>query len=30
VAKLIGFLASDRSWYITGEDVNVSGGLVMH
>ena len=30
VAKLIGFLASDRSAYITGEDVNVSGGLVMH
>ncbi len=30
VAKLIGFLASDRSWYITGEDVNISGGLVMH
>jgi len=30
VAKLIGFLSSDRSWYITGEDVNVSGGLVMH
>jgi NAD(P)-dependent dehydrogenase (short-subunit alcohol dehydrogenase family) len=30
VAKLIGFLASERSWYITGEDVNVSGGLVMH
>jgi NAD(P)-dependent dehydrogenase (short-subunit alcohol dehydrogenase family) len=30
VAKLIGFLASDRSSYITGEDVNVSGGLVMH
>lgn len=30
VAKLVGFLASDRSAYITGEDVNVSGGLVMH
>ena len=30
VAKLIGFLASDRSFYITGEDVKVSGGLVMH
>jgi 3-oxoacyl-[acyl-carrier protein] reductase len=30
VAKLVGFLASDRSWYIAGEDVNVSGGLVMH
>jgi meso-butanediol dehydrogenase/(S,S)-butanediol dehydrogenase/diacetyl reductase len=30
VAKLIGYLASDRSSYITGEAVNVSGGLVMH
>ncbi|MFN8524744.1 MAG: SDR family NAD(P)-dependent oxidoreductase [Chloroflexota bacterium] len=30
VAKLVGYLASDRSGYITGEDVNVSGGLVMH
>jgi NAD(P)-dependent dehydrogenase (short-subunit alcohol dehydrogenase family) len=30
VARLVGFLASDRSSYITGEDVNVSGGVVMH
>jgi NAD(P)-dependent dehydrogenase (short-subunit alcohol dehydrogenase family) len=30
VAQLVGYLASDRSSYITGEDVNVSGGLVMH
>ncbi len=30
VAKLIGYLASDPSAYITGEAVNVSGGLVMH
>jgi meso-butanediol dehydrogenase / (S,S)-butanediol dehydrogenase / diacetyl reductase len=30
VAKLVGFLATDRADYITGEPVNVSGGLVMH
>ena len=30
VAQLVGYLASDRSSYITGEDVNVSGGVVMH
>jgi NAD(P)-dependent dehydrogenase (short-subunit alcohol dehydrogenase family) len=30
VARVIGFLASDKSAYITGEAVNVSGGLVMH
>ncbi|MCC6177055.1 MAG: SDR family oxidoreductase [Chloroflexi bacterium] len=30
VARLVGFLASSRSGYITGEAVNVSGGLVMH
>jgi len=30
VAKVIGYLASERSGYITGEAVNVSGGLVMH
>jgi NAD(P)-dependent dehydrogenase (short-subunit alcohol dehydrogenase family) len=30
VARLVGFLASDRADYITGESVNVSGGLVMH
>lgn len=30
VAKLVAFLASDRAYYVTGEDVNVSGGLVMH
>ena len=30
VAKVVGFLASDKSAYITGEAVNVSGGLVMH
>lgn len=30
VAKLIGYLATDRAGYITGEAVNVSGGLVMH
>lgn len=30
VARVIGFLASDRAGYITGEAVNVSGGLVMH
>jgi NAD(P)-dependent dehydrogenase (short-subunit alcohol dehydrogenase family) len=30
VAKVVGFLASEKSGYITGEAVNVSGGLVMH
>ncbi|MBA2448001.1 MAG: SDR family oxidoreductase, partial [Chloroflexi bacterium] len=30
VARVVGFLASDKSAYITGEAVNVSGGLVMH
>lgn len=30
VARVVGFLASDKSGYITGEAVNVSGGLVMH
>jgi NAD(P)-dependent dehydrogenase (short-subunit alcohol dehydrogenase family) len=30
VAQLVGYLASDRSSYITGEDANVSGGVVMH
>ena len=30
VARVVGFLASERSGYITGEAVNVSGGLVMH
>jgi NAD(P)-dependent dehydrogenase (short-subunit alcohol dehydrogenase family) len=30
VARVVGFLASDKSGYVTGEAVNVSGGLVMH
>ena len=30
VARAVGFLASEKSGYITGEAVNVSGGLVMH
>ena len=30
VARVVAFLASERSAYITGEAVNVSGGLVMH
>jgi meso-butanediol dehydrogenase/(S,S)-butanediol dehydrogenase/diacetyl reductase len=30
VARVIGFLASEKAGYITGESVNVSGGLVMH
>jgi NAD(P)-dependent dehydrogenase (short-subunit alcohol dehydrogenase family) len=30
VARVVGFLASERSGYITGEALNVSGGLVMH
>jgi NAD(P)-dependent dehydrogenase (short-subunit alcohol dehydrogenase family) len=30
VARVVGFLATDRAGYVTGEAVNVSGGLVMH
>ncbi len=30
VARVVGFLASEKSGYMTGEAVNVSGGLVMH
>jgi NAD(P)-dependent dehydrogenase (short-subunit alcohol dehydrogenase family) len=30
VARVVGFLTSGRSGYITGEALNVSGGLVMH
>ena len=30
VASVIGFLASDRSGYMTGQAINVTGGLVMH
>ena len=30
VAKVIGFLASGRAGYMTGQAINVTGGLVMH
>lgn len=30
VASVIGFLASSRSGYMTGQAINVTGGLVMH
>jgi len=30
VAKVIGFLASDRASYMTGQAINVTGGLIMH
>jgi NAD(P)-dependent dehydrogenase (short-subunit alcohol dehydrogenase family) len=30
VAKVIGFLASDRAGYMTGQAINVTGGLIMH
>ena len=30
VASVIGFLVSDRSGYMTGQAINVTGGLVMH
>ena len=30
VARVIGFLASDRSGYMTGQAINVTGGLIMH
>jgi meso-butanediol dehydrogenase/(S,S)-butanediol dehydrogenase/diacetyl reductase len=30
VASVIGFLASDRSRYMTGQAINVTGGVIMH
>src|SRR5213078_4856325 len=30
VASVIGFLASARSGYMTGQAINVTGGLIMH
>ena len=30
VASVIGFLASDRSGYMTGQAINVTGGVIMH
>jgi meso-butanediol dehydrogenase / (S,S)-butanediol dehydrogenase / diacetyl reductase len=30
VAQVIGFLASDRAAYMTGQAINVTGGLIMH
>lgn len=30
VARVIGFLASDRAGYMTGQAINVTGGLIMH
>jgi hypothetical protein len=27
---VIGFLASDRASYMTGQAINVTGGLIMH
>jgi NAD(P)-dependent dehydrogenase (short-subunit alcohol dehydrogenase family) len=30
VASVIGFLASNRSAYMTGQAINVTGGLIMH
>ena len=30
VASVIGFLCSDKSGYMTGQAINVTGGLVMH
>ena len=29
-AHVIGFLASERVAYITGQAINVTGGLIMH
>ena len=30
VARVIGFLASERAAYMTGQAINVTGGLIMH
>jgi meso-butanediol dehydrogenase / (S,S)-butanediol dehydrogenase / diacetyl reductase len=30
VAYVIGFLASDRPGYMTGQAINVTGGLIIH
>jgi NAD(P)-dependent dehydrogenase (short-subunit alcohol dehydrogenase family) len=30
VARVIGFLASDQAGYMTGQALNVTGGLIMH
>jgi meso-butanediol dehydrogenase/(S,S)-butanediol dehydrogenase/diacetyl reductase len=30
VARVVAFLASPRAGYMTGQAINVSGGLVMH
>jgi len=30
VANVIGFLATERAAYMTGQALNVTGGLVMH
>jgi meso-butanediol dehydrogenase / (S,S)-butanediol dehydrogenase / diacetyl reductase len=30
VANVIGFLASERAAYMTGQAINVTGGLIMH
>ena len=30
VAKVIGFLVSDRAGYMTGQAINLTGGLIMH
>ncbi|HEY7493796.1 MAG TPA: SDR family oxidoreductase, partial [Candidatus Tectomicrobia bacterium] len=30
VANVIGFLASERAAYMTGQAINITGGLIMH
>jgi NAD(P)-dependent dehydrogenase (short-subunit alcohol dehydrogenase family) len=30
VARVVGFLASSKAWYMTGQAINVTGGMITH